>query len=143
MSHETATTWLKAASWALIIVGVYFALALYAPLNAATLLFLDLAVMPFDGTQSLALTETRLLTAIVGGLTVGLGAGTLLIAKHIYASDPALGGKLLSWMFLTWFVVDCAGSVLAGAWFNVALNTVILASVMTPLMLRRTAAIAA
>ena len=137
MSHDTSVTWLKTASWVLIAVGVYFAWALYAPLNTVSLVFLDLAVFPIDGAQSQAATETRLLTAIVGGLTAGIGAVTLAITRHVYAGDPDLGARLLLSLYIPWFIIDSAGSVLAGAWFNVILNCSILGLVLPPLLMRR------
>ena len=140
MTHETATTWLKAASIGLIVVGVYFSWALYAPLNAATLIFLDIAMLAHDGPETLATVEARLLTAIVGGLTAGIGVAILMITRKVYAADPALGGQLILAFAVPWFCVDSIGSILAGAWFNVVPNLVIFAAIAGPVLLRRKSA---
>lgn len=141
MNHETAVAWLKAASWALIVVGVGFGWATFAPLNAGSLLFLDIAILPVDGAETLAQTETKLLMAIVGGLTVGAGAVILAITRKVYVRDPELGGALIFAFLAPWMIVDSIGSVIAGGWFNAVLNAVIFAMVATPVWLaKKTAA---
>ena len=87
-----------------------------------------------DGAQSYAATETRLLAAIVGGLTAGIGAAIYLIAQHVYAKDPDLGRKIILTFVLVWFVVDSLGSVLSGAPFNAVLNFSLLILMILPLV---------
>ena len=46
-----------------------------------------------------------------------------MLAKHVYADKPAIGGRIILFSILTWFVIDSSGSVVAGAPFNAVLNT--------------------
>lgn len=134
MSFDTRLLWLKSVGALLVLIGAVFAWTTTGPLAGVNLLFVDLAVLPVDGAQSYAATETRLLAAIVGGLTAGIGAAIYLIAKHVYAIDPAIGRKIILNFVLIWFVVDGLGSVLSGAAFNVVLNSGLLALMILPLV---------
>ncbi|MEM7445401.1 MAG: excinuclease ABC subunit A [Pseudomonadota bacterium] len=139
MSHGTSVTWLKTVAWLLIVIGALFSWLTSGPLAAVNLAFLDLAVFPVDGAQTFAATETRLLAAITGGITAGLGMAILMITRHVYEQNPVLGRRMILWPVLTWFVVDGVGSVLAGAAFNALLNLVLLAAIILPLLITRTA----
>ena len=143
MSFETSITWLKAVGILLIAVGAVAAWTTTGPLAFMGVIFMDLAVLPLDGAQSFAATETRLLMAIVGGLTAGIGAAIWMIARHLYAQNPVVGRKILLTFILIWFVVDSVGSVLSGAWFNAVLNTGLLVAMILPLVWVKEARIAA
>ena len=134
MSFETSVTWLKAVGILLIAMGAVFAWNTAGPFAVIGLLFMDLAILPVDNTQTFAATETRLLMAIVGGLTAGIGAAIWMIAKHIYSEHPETGRRVLLTFILIWFVVDSLGSALAGAWFNAVLNTGLLIAMILPLV---------
>ena len=134
MSLEARIKWLKTVGILLIGFGVVFALTTTGPLAGLNVLFVDLAVFPPDGAQSYALPETRLLAAIVGGLTAGLGAAILMIALHVYPLYAEVGRKVILTFLLIWFVVDSAGSVLSGAAFNALLNLVLLGAMLPPLL---------
>lgn len=134
MSFETRLMWLKAVGALLVVVGAFFAWTTIGPIAGINVLFIDLAVLPIDGAQNYAATETRLLAAIVGGLTAGVGAAIYLIARHVYAKDPDLGRKIILSFVLVWFVVDSLGSVLSGAPFNVVLNFSLLILMILPLV---------
>lgn len=134
MSFETSVSWLKVSGILLIVIGAIFAWTTTGPAANANLLFVDLAVFPVDGAQTYAATETRLLAAIVGGLTAGIGATIWMVAKHVYAEHPAVGRKVLLTVVLTWFLTDSLGSVLSGAAFNVVLNAGLLILMVLPLV---------
>ena len=133
MSFETSITWLKAVGILLMAVGAVFAWSTIGPFAFLGVFFVDLAVLPLDGAESFAATETRLLMAIVGGLTAGIGGAIWMITKHVYMQHPAVGRKILLTFILIWFVVDSVGSVLSGAWFNAILNTGLLIAMILPL----------
>lgn len=134
MSHDRRVSILKTASLILIGFGLLMALSAFTPVGAVMGILLDLAVLPVDGGQSIAGQETRLLLAIAGGLLAGWGAMLWLIASHVYAPNPALGGRLILSGIAVWFVVDSAGSVLVGAWFNMVLNAGFLALFAGPIL---------
>ena len=89
MSHQRSLIWLRTAAIVIILVGLFFSWATSGPLVIANETFVDLAFWPFDGAQTYAADETRFLSGIAGGLTVGLGAAILLVAREVYAHDPA------------------------------------------------------
>ena len=134
MSHATRVKWLKITGIVLIAFGVIFAWTTTGPLSFFGEWFVDFAIFPFDGAQSYAATETRLLAAITGGLTAGVGAAVWLVTTYVYAFDPAVGRKIIGGFLLVWFVVDGIGSVLSGAPLNAALNVVILLALGIPLL---------
>ncbi|WP_424979576.1 excinuclease ABC subunit A [Leisingera sp. S232] len=115
-------------------------LALATPLGAALNLFIDLAFLPVDGAQALTPGSAALMTAISGGLMCGFCVLIYLITQHIYAKDPALGRRLLIPALMAWYLPDSLGSFAAGAWFNVAMNTGLLALFLIPLLQTRAAA---
>ncbi|MEM6661612.1 MAG: hypothetical protein AAF666_05480 [Pseudomonadota bacterium] len=137
MSHGPGIRWLKFAGIVLAVIGVLFSWATVGPISAANVLFLDLALMPFDGAQDYAKPETRLLSAIAGGVTAGLGAAVYLLADTIMPLHPQAGRRIILNMMICWFVVDSIGSVIAGAWFNVVFNCIIFLGVTWPLLRHR------
>lgn len=139
MTHERATTCLKIASAISVGFGLLMFLSLALGLQPAFAWFIDLAHLPLDGAQSFASDSELLLGAISGGLLTGLGVMAWRVTVDVYTNDPGLGGRILKSGILSWFVIDSAGSVLAGAWFNVVLNSGFLALFMVPLMLASSA----
>lgn len=134
MSHQGALAWLKIAGLLLIAIGIFFSWATSGPLVALNEGFVDLVFWPFDGAQTYDAAETRLLSGIAGGLTVGIGAAVWMVAREVFSSDPARGRRIILTMMLAWFVTDSIGSLIAGAWFNVIVNVVILGMVCWPVL---------
>lgn len=134
MSHSTALIWLKIAGLILVPVGIVFSWATSGPLSVLNQAFVDLAFWPFDGGQSYAAPETRLLSGIAGGVTAGLGLAIWAVAREVFATDPARGRRIILIFMSGWFLVDGVGSVIAGAWFNVIPNLAILMMVIWPLV---------
>lgn len=133
MKLETRIFWLKCAAGFTFAFGLFFLFSLFTPLAALNTVLFDLVIgSPLDSAQTLQATETRLLIAITGGLMAGLAAAAWLFADSIYRSDPPLGRRLFATTFLTWYVIDSTGSVLAGAPMNVLPNTVFLALFLVP-----------
>ena len=61
----------------------------------------------------------------------------LMIAETIYATDAKLGGALILRFAVPWVIVDSIGSIIAGAWFNAAINLVVFSAIVAPVLLRR------
>ncbi|MEM7319580.1 MAG: excinuclease ABC subunit A [Pseudomonadota bacterium] len=133
MTHNRSVSILKFASAFCVVVGLMMVAGLMPPLRPVFEIFIDLAFLPIDGTQSLSSDSDLLLGAISGGLLAGLGAMAWQVTSHVYAENPNLGRRILSIGLLSWFVTDSAGSILAGAWFNVVLNSGFLALFMVPM----------
>jgi hypothetical protein len=131
--HPSTTSWLKTASLAIAGFGVASALAAVPAFDAPLRWLVDLAFFPFDGRQTLAAPEARLMAAIGGGLTVGFGVLLYMIAEKVYARDTALGRQIMLAGIWSWFLVDSTASTLAGAPFNVVLNLGFLLAYVWPL----------
>ncbi|UWQ81104.1 excinuclease ABC subunit A [Leisingera sp. S132] len=140
MTHSAAIRMLKTVSILGAAFGLAMVLALVTPLGAVLSLFIDLAFLPVDGAQALTPGAASLMTAISGGLMCGFCVLICLLTDHVYRSDPALGRRLLIPALLAWYIPDSLGSLAAGAWFNVVMNTAFLALFLMPLMLTRPAA---
>lgn len=134
MTLTTRVTALKIATFVLLIAfGPLLAFSTLPPADVALQSFLSLALL--DGAQ-LHLTEPggRLITAICGGIVTGFGICLWQVITRVYARDPAAGRAIMLPAILAWFVLDSAGSILAGAWFNAVLNTVFVACFLLPLL---------
>lgn len=134
MPTAATIVWLKIAS--LIVAGFGFLVALAAlPATAGLTVFLaDIILWPFDGAQSFAATETRLMSAIGGGVMVGWGVLLWLISAHGFQADPVFARKVILASVTAWFLVDSTGSVLAGTPMNVLFNVPFLLAFVVPLL---------
>jgi hypothetical protein len=125
---------LRAAAFVtLIAFGPICALSAYAPLSGPMALVLDGAFWPMDGGQGTGHGETRLLLAILGGITLGWGVTIWQLAGAPLVRDPGLIRPIIRNAVLAWFVLDSAASFLAGAPLNVVANVVIAAAFLIPL----------
>ena len=93
----------------------------------------DLIFFPLDGLQSVAAEETRLISAIGGGVMVGWGVMLWMVSTQLYPKEPVLAGKIIMTSIVVWFVIDSAGSVLAGAPLNALGNVSFLLIFCLPL----------
>lgn len=144
MSPKTVLPALKAASAAVMGVGIVVALAAFPPTALVTNILSDLVFWPFDGRQAVDTPTARLLAAIGGGVMFGWGLLLWQIATQLMPKDPALGASLIRTSVLAWFVLDCTCSVLAGAYLNVLLNVGFLALFLLPLaQMKRAGAVTA
>ncbi len=128
---------LKAGAVLLMLFGLVVAAAAVPTLSAPTVFLLDLALWPLDGAQSLAAPESRLLCAVGGGMLVGWGALLFLVVDRLSAADGALVRKMVLVSVSSWFVVDSAGSIAAGAPMNALFNVGFLALFALPLLKER------
>ena len=135
MSFQTSLTWLKTSSILLIVLGALFSWTTTGPLAGMNLALVDFVVFPPDGGQSYNAVETRLLSAIAGGLTAGFGMAFWVMTQYIYAKDPALGRRVILTSIFTWYIIDSIGSVLSGVPFNVVANLSFLAMFALPVVL--------
>ncbi|NDW47558.1 excinuclease ABC subunit A [Ruegeria sp. PrR005] len=137
MTHDRATRLLSLAAIATALFGLAMFATVALDQRAVFEMFLDLAILPIDGADRLDTPTARLLTAISGGLLTGLGVMIWQVVRDVYARDPETGGRIILRGVLAWFVIDSAGSVLAGAAFNVLMNSGFLALFLVPLFGRR------
>lgn len=124
---------LRFAAGVTLVTGLALALAAVPALNLPVRLLADLLVWPVDGAETLAAPETRLGFAIGGGVLAGWGLMIWHLAGEPLARSPEAVRALIRISVLTWFVVDSAGSVAAGAALNVLPNLMFLALLLLPM----------
>lgn len=132
MTHDARIRSMKIT----LIISALFALFMFASLftglRSVMGFFLDLVHMPLDGAQSLSRDTEEVLTAISAGLFAGFCVALWQITTHVYAKDPTLGRRMILSSVICWYVVDSAGSLAAGAWMNVILNSGFLLALVAP-----------
>jgi hypothetical protein len=133
---------LRFAAGVTMATGLALALAAVPALNLPVRLLTDLLVWPVDGAETLAASETRLGMAISGGVLVGWGVMIWQLAGEPLARMPEMVRAIIRTSMLTWFVVDSAGSVAAGAALNVVANLVFLVLFLIPMRGGRATAMA-
>jgi hypothetical protein len=97
----------------------------------------DLLSWPVDGDPGALNPAAQFMSAIGGGVLVGLGVlNWLLVAPAIETGERRiLNAALVS--VLSWFVIDSTGSTLSGNAPNVVFNAVILALYALPVLAAR------
>ena len=133
MQLTTRKTCLERAAIVTSVTGVIVALAAFPATALPARLLSDLIYWPFDGAQSLAAPETRLLAAIGGGVMAGWGLMMWALVRKLFIREPAAVKSVMTSGLVAWFAVDSGFSVLAGAPLNVAFNAAFLALFLVPL----------
>jgi 4-amino-4-deoxy-L-arabinose transferase-like glycosyltransferase len=134
MTFTTEQKWLRFAAAFVIVTGAFAAMAALPALNAPFRMFADLAIWPYDGRETLASTEARVLSAVSGGVLVGWGVALWHLAGEGIERAPDLSRRIILWSVLVWFAVDSTGSLAAGVPLNIASNLVFLALFLIPLV---------
>lgn len=114
--------WVKAGSAVIIGFGLIVAAASLPPLSGPLSLLADLIIWPLDGLQTLDTTETRVLSAIGGGVMFGWGLTLWKVAQHVVPKDLKAARSIAMAGIYGWFAVDSIGSIMAGAPLNAVLN---------------------
>ncbi len=135
MTQETTILWLKAGAGLMIFFGLLIAAATIPAAAAPVEILADLIFFPVDGAQDFGTPETRLMSAISGGLLIGWGLMLWMLATRLYPKDSELAKQLIVTSVLAWFVVDSTGSILSGAPLNALLNVSFLLIFCLPLWL--------
>lgn len=124
---------LRLAAGVTMLTGLALALAALPALNMAVRLLADLLIWPMNGAETLAASETRLALAIGGGVMLGWGLMIWQLAGEPLERAPHAVRSIIRTSILSWFVVDSAGSIAAGAALNVLPNLVFLGLFLVPL----------
>jgi hypothetical protein len=133
MNQEITLRWLKFGSGLTIFFGILVAAAA-TPIAAGPTQFLaDLIFFPIDGAQDISPPETRLISAIGGGVMAGWGVLLWMLSTQLFPINQALAARLIITSIVTWFVIDSTGSIIAGAPLNAAFNLSFLLIFCVPL----------
>ena len=133
MQRTTQQKWLKTGAAIVIGFGLLVAVAALPTLNGPVRFLADAILWPFNGAETFARPETRLMSAIGGGVMAGWGLALWHLAGEGMARAPELARRIILASVWVWFVVDGAGSIAAGAPLNAALNLGFLAIFVLPL----------
>ena len=133
MNQNTTLRWLKFGSALTIFFGLLVAAAATPVGSGPTQFLIDLIFFPSDGAQDIAAPETRLISAIGGGVMAGWGVLLWMLSTRVFPNDQVLAAKLITTSIITWFVIDSTGSILAGAPLNAAFNVSFLLIFCIPL----------
>ena len=134
MSIDTRIRWLKFAAAITVGVGLLIAVAAIPALAGPTELLTKLVVPSADAVAALGTPTARTLAAISGGVLVGWAVALWMIADNIFATNPRFVSRLVVASIGSWFVVDSAMSVAAGAWPNAVLNCSFLVLFLPPVL---------
>lgn len=134
MSTWTMNTRLRFGAYWVIAFGGLMSLALLPPIDRVLYVAFDLVFWPLDGIQVADSAASKLLTAVVGGITVGWGVTILLLSRDIADRAPESARRVALTGYLTWFAIDGIGSVIAGAPWNLLGNTLFLCLLAAPLL---------
>ena len=135
MKQETTVLWLKAGSALTIFFGLLIAVASVPAASAPVEILADLIFFPVDGAQEVGAPETRLMSAIGGGVMTGWAIMIWMLATRLYSKDPVLVKQLIVTSIVVWFIVDSTGSVMSGAPLNALFNVSFLLIFCVPLWL--------
>ncbi|MCH9693556.1 MAG: hypothetical protein K0U72_03525 [Gammaproteobacteria bacterium] len=139
MTHEMTMRWLKIGSGITMFFGVFVATAAFPPISGLMQFSADLIFFPVDGMQDVSAPETRLVSAIGGGVMFGWGLMMWMLASRLYPKDPALAGSIIVTSIIGWFVLDTGASILAGAPLNALGNLSFLLIFCVPIWMSRRA----
>lgn len=134
MSIDTRIRWLKLAAAITVGVGLMIAVAAVPALAGPTKLLTKLVVPSADAVQALGTPTARTLAAISGGVLVGWAVTLWMIADSMFATNPRFVSRLVVASIGSWFVVDSAMSIAAGAWPNAILNCSFLLLFLPPVL---------
>lgn len=135
MSESGAHLALKIATIILMIAGgLLLAMASHPSTALLTNIFFDLVFFPpLNGAETAAEPVSRFLSALAGGGFLGFGITFWMILTRLMPKDPQLAKSIMTSGLFGWFVVDSAGSLISGAWFNAVINCAILFCFIFPL----------
>ena len=118
------------------VTGVLLAAAVLAPVYPLGRLFLTLAHWPFFEAPTSLDPTGRLMLAIGGGLTAGVGTMMWTVGTEVMPVAPVAGRRVILYFAISWFVTDSLFSVFAGSPFNAVLNLIFLALMLGSLDFR-------
>lgn len=133
MERATERKWLRAGAALVIGSGALTVTGAHPQTGALMAVFADLLFWPLNGAQSLGDDAARLLAAIGGGVMIGWGWMLWQLAGEGIDRTPDFARRLIWQSVIAWFLVDCAGSIAAGALLNVVSNLGFLALFAVPL----------
>lgn len=140
MSPQTACQLIKIVGYISIGFALAIAGAAWTPTSGVFNFLYDMVDWPLDGAANVVTAQTRLLSAISGGVFASWSVLLILIVAPAIArgDDDIRRAALIA--ILVWFFIDSAGSLAAGFATNAAFNTVYLVTLLAPLLMSKESA---
>jgi hypothetical protein len=98
---------------------------------------MDALQWPLDGAQNVASKESRVLSAVLGGIACGWGLLLYLLASGPIAKGDRDARSMFVGSVVTWFVIDSLASLAAGWPLNLLLNAGFAALLLVPFWLHQ------
>lgn len=133
VSRQAHQAWMKVTAILVGSFGPVFFLGAMAPTAAPARLTLDLLAWRGLGATTLQAPETRFLSALTGGFLLGWGVMIGCLSTWVYAAAPEAVRRTVLASLLSWFVLDSAGSIAAGAASNAGFNVLVLLLAVGPM----------
>lgn len=118
--------------WLILAFGLILSIGNLPGLNPYLDRLLDLVIWQKDHGSYLTVTEARLVVAVTGGIACAWGVLQIGLARSFGTTHPDALRRIVIRGYWVWFLVDGAGSVLAGAPLNILGNTAFLAVLLLP-----------
>ncbi|GMQ98136.1 MAG: hypothetical protein BMS9Abin17_0642 [Acidimicrobiia bacterium] len=131
METMKAGMWKNLGAWLFIGFGGVISLASLPATSAPTVFLADVVLWPIDGGQALS-AESRLLSAILGGVMLGFGTTLLVLVAKVYPRDPQLVRTVILAGVWVWFITDSLASIAAAAPLNALFNVGFLLAFLVP-----------
>ena len=125
--------WMKVSAITIAFFGPIFFLGAIMETSYPAHFTLDMASWPIDGSHAIDTPASRFLSAFAGAFLLGWSVTIWLLSAWLYDLKPNAVRKIVLIGLLTWFVIDCTGSVLSGNPYNVLFNVGILLVGVGPL----------
>ena len=94
---------------------------------------LDILSWPVDGGTTYDSPDVRFLSALTGGFLLGWGVLIWCLSSWVYDKAPEFVRRSVLISMMSWFVLDCCGSVASGNPSNVLFNLAILLLAVGPM----------
>ncbi len=118
--------------WLILDFGLILSIGNLPGLNPYMDRMLDLVIWQKDHGSYLTVTEARLVVAVTGGIACAWGVLQIGLARCFGATQPDALRRIVTRAYWVWFLVDGAGSLVAGAPLNILGNAAFLAVLLLP-----------
>lgn len=133
MTHDFYKFWLKITAFVIGSFGpICFLGTMDSTLEPARFT-LDVLSWPVDGEQTYESSDTRLLSALLGGFLLGWGVMIWRLSGAVYDAAPEGVRQAVLTGLVCWFVLDSAGSIAGGHASNALFNVAILVVAVGPM----------
>lgn len=133
MTHAFYKLWMKISAVVILGGAPLLSLGAIPEFSEPARWAVDLLSWPLDGSATFSGGDTRLLSAILGGVLMGWGVLIWALSVWVYDSAPEGVRKCVLTSLICWFVLDSAGSIASGNASNALFNLLFFLVAVGPL----------